>query len=211
LGAAAGHSNTESNCFEQTTINFLAHLIYLLLYRRLNPFINSLERCVKRVIILASTIITLALCACTNLAFEKDVKTATVKDALFETISELDTAAFDAFNTCSSSDQLQKHASYFAPDVEFYHDNGGVTWTRDTMLANTQKYVCGKFRRELIPGSLKVFPIKDFGAIAQGTHQFCQFDTGKCDGLADFVIVWRDKDNKWEMTRVLSYGHRANK
>ena len=31
--------------------------------------------------------------------------------------------------------------------VEFYHDTGGVTWTRQDMIANTEKYVCGKFRR----------------------------------------------------------------
>jgi Domain of unknown function (DUF4440) len=160
---------------------------------------------------LASIVIITALSACTTFASEKQANLLPVKETLFETISALDNAAFDAFNHCSSAEQLEKHANYFAPDVEFYHDNGGVTWTRDAMLANTQKYVCGKFRRELIPGSLKVFPIKDFGAIAQGTHRFCQFDTGNCDGLADFVIVWRNKDDQWSMTRVLSYGHRESK
>ena len=150
-----------------------------------------------------------ALSACASAVAENKAEAVVTSDALFETISALDAAAFDAFNRCDSSEQLQKHASYFAPDVEFYHDNGGVTWTRDAMLANTQKYVCGKFRRELIPGSLKVSPVKDFGAIAQGTHRFCQFATGNCDGLADFVIVWRDQGGSWNMTRVLSYGHRS--
>ena len=130
--------------------------------------------------------------------------------ALFETISALDTAVFDSFNRCSAPDQLQKHASYFAPDVEFYHDTGGVTWTRQAMLANTEKFVCGNFRRELLSGSFRVFPIKDFGAIAQGVHRFCQFKTDECEGLADFVIVWRNQGGKWEITRVLSYGHRPN-
>jgi hypothetical protein len=132
-------------------------------------------------------------------------------DALFDRISALDTAVFDAFNHCSAPEQLQLHASYFAPDVEFYHDKGGVTWTRDAMIANTAKNVCGHFRRELVPGSLKVYPIKDFGAIEQGVHRFCQFDTGDCDGIADFVIVWRRQGDKWQITRVLSYGHRPNK
>jgi len=35
-------------------------------------------------------------------------------------------------------------------------------------LPNTKNHVCGQFRRELIPGSLQVFPIKDYGAIEQG-------------------------------------------
>jgi hypothetical protein len=130
-------------------------------------------------------------------------------DPLFATVSALDTAVFDAFNHCSVPAQLRKHASYFAPDIEFYHDNGGVTWTRKEMLARTAQNVCGHFRRELVAGSLQVFPIKDFGAIEQGVHRFCQFDTGKCDGIANFVIVWRHQGDAWQITRVLSYGHQG--
>ena len=129
---------------------------------------------------------------------------------LFTQIAQLDSEAFDAFNRCSDPAQLQKHAGYFDANVEFYHDTGGVTWTRDAMLANTAKYVCGNFTRELVPGTLKVYPIKDFGAIAQGAHRFCQAASGKCEGLADFAIVWRHENGKWRITRVLSYGHRAS-
>ncbi|GAB2501317.1 serine hydrolase [Arenimonas alkanexedens] len=131
-------------------------------------------------------------------------------EALAATIAALDEAAFDAFNHCDQAGQLEKYASYFAPEVEFYHDQGGVTWTRDEMIANTEKFVCGNFRRERVPGSLRVYPIKDFGAIEQGAHTFCQFDSGKCEGIADFLIVWRLRDDRWEATRVLSYGHREN-
>jgi Domain of unknown function (DUF4440) len=143
-------------------------------------------------------------------AGEKATPIPATAEVLLTKISALDSAAFDAFNHCSEPGQLKKHAGYFAKNVEFYHDTGGVTWDRKTMLANTAKFVCGKFRRELIEGSLKVYPIKDFGAIEQGAHRFCQFDTGRCEGLADFVIVWRLHAGKWEMTRVLSFGHRAN-
>ena len=131
-------------------------------------------------------------------------------EVLYTTVAELDAAAFDAFNQCSEPAQLAKHGDYFAEDVEFYHDNGGVTWSRDEMLANTRKYVCGNFRRELVPGSLKVHPIKDFGAIALGSHRFCQFASGKCEGIADFTMIWRHKDGAWLITRVLSYGHRPS-
>ncbi|MES2071286.1 MAG: nuclear transport factor 2 family protein [Pseudomonadota bacterium] len=132
-------------------------------------------------------------------------------DPLFTQISALDSAVFEAFNQCSVPGQLQKHAGYFTADVEFYHDTGGVTWSRDAMLANTEKYVCGNFRRELVPGSLRVFPIKGFGAIALGSHRFCQFASGQCEGLADFTIVWRQQESQWQITRVLSYGHRPGK
>lgn len=130
------------------------------------------------------------------------------QEQLTTTVAALDSDVFDAFNRCAEQEQLAKHASYFDNDVEFYHDNGGVTWNRDDMLANTEKFACGNFRRELIPGTLKVFPIKGFGAIAQGTHRFCQFKTGECDGLADFTMVWREQAGAWQLTRVLSYGHR---
>lgn len=128
-------------------------------------------------------------------------------DPLFVKIAALDAAVFDAFNHCSRPGELDRHASYFAPDVEFYHDNGGVTWTREAMLANTAKNVCGHFRRERVEGSLEVFPIRGFGAIEQGVHRFCPFDTGKCDGIARFVVVWRQRGDAWQITRVLSYGH----
>jgi hypothetical protein len=129
--------------------------------------------------------------------------------ALTDEISALDSKVFDAFNHCSEPGRLDEHAGYFSPDVEFYHDTGGVTWTRDEMIANTRKYVCGNFTRELVPGTLKVYPVKDFGAISQGVHRFCQLASGQCEGLADFVIVWRQQAGQWRITRVLSYGHRA--
>ncbi|HUR88884.1 MAG TPA: nuclear transport factor 2 family protein [Ramlibacter sp.] len=127
---------------------------------------------------------------------------------LFDEISALDKASFDAFNRCADPAQSERYASYFAPDIEFYHDNGGVTWTRDEMMASTRKYACGNYTRQLVPGTLKVYPVKGFGAISQGTHEFCQTATGKCEGTAEFVMIWRKTDGRWLVTRTLSYGHR---
>ena len=124
------------------------------------------------------------------------------------TIAALDTAVFDAFNHCADPAQLQAHAAHFAADVEFYHDTGGVTWTREAMIANTAKHACGHYTRELVAGSMQVYPVKDFGAIARGVHRFCRVDTGRCEGEADFTIVWHQLDDRWQISRVLSYGHR---
>ncbi len=77
------------------------------------------------------------------------------------------------------------------------------------MLANTKKYVCGNYRRALVAGSLRVYPVKDFGAIEVGVHRFCNISDNKCEGQADFTIVWQHAQGKWRITRVLSYGHRA--
>lgn len=135
-------------------------------------------------------------------------KSAASADALAKTVSRLDSELFDAFNHCDAPGELQKHSGYLAKDLEFYHDKGGVTWTRAAYLANTKKNVCGHFRRELVPGSLEIFPIKDFGAIEQGWHKFCDLKTDQCFGEAEFLIVWRHLEGKWEATRIFSYGHR---
>jgi hypothetical protein len=158
---------------------------------------------------IAAAAAVLAFCAARSFAPpSSDVRAPESGGLLFDVISALDAEVFDAFNTCAVPGRLQRHADYLSPDVEFYHDTGGVTWNRQEMLANTERYVCGNFRRELVPGSLRVYPVKDFGAIAQGVHRFCQFKSGTCEGAAHFVIVWRKASGKWSITRVLSYGHR---
>ena len=130
------------------------------------------------------------------------------------TVAALDAAAFDAFNHCDAPGQLDRYAGFFAPDVEFYHDLGGVTWTRDAMIAQTRANVCGKFQRELVPGTLKVWPIKGYGALARGEHRFCHYKPGgaihPCEGQAEFTILWRHHENAWTITRAFSYGHGSN-
>lgn len=96
---------------------------------------------------------------------------------------------------------------FFSPDVEFYHDTGGVTWDRASMIENTKKYVCGHYTRKLVADSFKAYPIKDFGVITEGEHKFCQNGTQKCEGKADLVMIWSNTNDKWEVTRVFSFGH----
>jgi Domain of unknown function (DUF4440) len=58
-------------------------------------------------------------------------------NALTRTISALDARVFDAYNRCD----LAAFASYFVPKVEFYHDTGGATFDRKTVVDNTRKYI----------------------------------------------------------------------
>ena len=126
-------------------------------------------------------------------------------DALFLRIESLDRALFDAFNRCD----LAKLSSYFAPDMEFYHDKDGVTWSRDKFIGDVKNNVCGKFRRELVAGTLEVFPIGQYGAVYSGTHRFCQFGANKCEGIGRFMHIWQNKAGDWKITRVISYDHKA--
>ncbi|NML93347.1 nuclear transport factor 2 family protein [Novosphingobium olei] len=126
-------------------------------------------------------------------------------DPLTARIRALDAQVFDAYNRCD----LPTFSGYFDPKLAFYHDNGGATFDRDAMVDGVRKYICGKVRRELIASSFRVYPIKDYGAIEEGEHRFCDLATGKCDGIAKFVMVWAWRDETWQITNVLSYGHRA--
>ena len=128
---------------------------------------------------------------------------------LYTTLEALDTAVFDSFNHCNDPLQLARHAAYFDAAVEFYHDTGGVTFSRAAMLANTAAHACGKYTRERVPGTLQVHPLPGHGALTVGEHRFCNTGGTRCQGRASFTMVWQQHDNRWQVTRVLSYGHRS--
>lgn len=47
---------------------------------------------------------------------------------------------------------------------------------------------------DLVPGSMEVYPIKDYGAIETGLHRFCHEDNGKQDcGTFKFLPAWQKK------------------
>jgi len=58
----------------------------------------------------------------------------------------LDAALFDSYNKCD----LDRFASFFVDDVEFYHDQGGVTLGKTTLTDSVKKNICGKVTRELV-------------------------------------------------------------
>lgn len=58
---------------------------------------------------------------------------------------------------------------------------------------------------------MKVYSIKNFGAIEIGTDRFYRTSTGeteKLNGAYEFIHVWRkDSTGKWKLSRVISYRH----
>lgn len=130
---------------------------------------------------------------------------------LFETIARLDGAIFDAFN----AHDLERLMSMFTDDLEFYDDGDGVglndyRQTKDDfqkMFANIPD-----MRRDLVPGSLEVYPIKGHGALKIGQHRFCHKEDGKDDcGTFKFAMIWRKTGESWKLSRVISYGHKPPK
>lgn len=137
-----------------------------------------------------------------------DYDPAAASGPLFDTVEALDTAFFDAFNRCADPAQLQRHAEQLDPALEFYHDKGGASFGSAKYLADVKANVCGKFERKLVPGTLRVYPIPGFGAIALGVHVFCPFASGRCEGAGDFFAVWQQVGERWRVTRMISYAHR---
>ena len=129
------------------------------------------------------------------------------QEELNKAITALDAGLFDAYNKCD----LEKFATYFTENVEFYHDQGGVTLGRAALTESVKKNICGKVTRELVPGTLQVFYMKGYGAIEMGVHRFHHPGQEDTEGVGEgrFVHLWQYKDGAWKITRVLSYDHHA--
>jgi ketosteroid isomerase-like protein len=123
---------------------------------------------------------------------------------LYDTIKAQDAAVFDAFNHCD----IAKLGTYFADNVEFYHDHDGLSTGKAAFLDAVQKNVCGKFTRVLVPSSLEVYPLPGYGALEIGIHQFHHADPASPTGQGQFVHIWQKQaDGHWQLTRVISYNH----
>ena len=116
-----------------------------------------------------------------------------------------DSALFAAFNRRD----LTKLKTFFTPDLEFYQDNEGVATYAQTMKDFGAMFgQSAPITRTLIAGSVGVYPIKSYGAIETGRHQFCHVESGKDDcGTFTFVHIWRKTKTGWKIARVVSYGH----
>jgi ketosteroid isomerase-like protein len=126
---------------------------------------------------------------------------------LNKVVTALDAALFDSYNHCD----LERFASFFTEDVEFYHDHGGVTLGKEKLTDSIKKNICGKVTRELVPGSLQVHLMKGYGAVEIGVHRFHHpgHDETEPVGEGKFIHLWQYKNGAWKITRVISYDHQT--
>ena len=130
------------------------------------------------------------------------------QDELNKAITALDAALFDAYNKCD----LAKFGSLIDENVEFYHDQGGITLGRAALVDSVKKNICGTTSRELVAGTLQIFYMKGIGALEMGTHRFHHPGHPEIgDGEGKFVHLWQYKDGAWKVTRVFSYDHHGVK
>ncbi len=127
-------------------------------------------------------------------------------EAPFKIIQSLDNDLFDAYNHCD----LQKFGSLLAEDLEFYHDITGLSRGRQATVKAVKDNICGKVTRELVPGTLQVYPIAHYGAVEIGAHRFHHPGKDSVDvGEAKFIMLWQNQDGAWKITRVISFDHHS--
>lgn len=139
-----------------------------------------------------------------SVAQDQDVKNLlTQKNDLF----------WKAYNKCDIAGMEE----FLAKDIEFYHDKGGIVKSSQNLSNDLRQGLCrnekNELRREAVPGSLEIFPLKDngdiYGALMTGEHLFYLLGehSEKLDGRAKFSHLWLKKDGEWKMHRVISYDH----
>ena len=139
---------------------------------------------------------------------------ATARPGLADEIRQADAELFRAFDTCAV-DTVRR---YVADDFEMVHDKGGIVATSGAQFVQETVDKCKRqaegtdflSTRKLVPGTLKVYPIQQDGAIATGTHTFYAVKAGEPDRLTEtgqFTVFWKQVDGQWKMVRALSYDH----
>jgi hypothetical protein len=124
---------------------------------------------------------------------------------LYKKIEHMDSVMFNAFNTHN----LPVLKSVFAENLEFYHDKGGLSNYASSMQSFETVFKNNPdLHRELVKGTLEVYPIPGYGAVEMGEHRFSHVENGKeLVAVFKFTHIWQLKDNEWKVTRVVSVGH----
>ena len=120
---------------------------------------------------------------------------------LYEQIQSMDKTFFDAYNSCD----LKKQEEIYSDNIEFFHDKGGLINSKSEIIQGTQKNICGKVTRYLIPGSIEVYPINNYGAVEIGFHRFYNNQEPDAESKpSKFIIIWKKENEKWKISKVVS-------
>ena len=135
----------------------------------------------------------------------QEKKVAPTPLELYKEIERADSILFQAFNR----QDMATFKAMFTKDLEWFQDNGGLIPYKTIFenFGNTFKNE-NKLSRVLVKESLEVHPLKDYGAIETGSHQFRHCENGKEEvGTFKFLMIWNKKDGQWKISRVVSYDH----
>ncbi|MFN5425530.1 MAG: nuclear transport factor 2 family protein [Bacteroidota bacterium] len=150
-------------------------------------------------------LLTFTICASSFAQSQNERKVVTTQIELFNKVANLDSSLFTAYN----SKNLDLMKTYFTKDLEWYQDNGGLI-DFEKVFSNFQSIFNRDYdlKRKLIRESLEVHPIENYGAIEIGKHQFKHVENGKLEiGTFKFVMIWKNNNGNWKISRVISYDH----
>lgn len=141
---------------------------------------------------------------------------STASTAIEREILALDSLLFDeAFNRCN----LSVLENILATDLEFYHDQSGITYGRSAFIEGLRNNICSidyRPERRLVENSLTVYPLlragEIYGIIQNGSHEFWAHD-GQTKpyktSIAQFSNLWLRENGRWVLKRVFSFDHQA--
>jgi hypothetical protein len=119
---------------------------------------------------------------------------------LYDSIVHMDSVWEDSYNNC----RLDVQGQLISDDLEFYHDQTGVMTSKKALIEALKNNICGKVNRELLKGSIEVYPINNYGAVEMGYHRFHNKTENVTGGYARFILIWHHENGQWKITRVVS-------
>ena len=159
----------------------------------------------------------LLLCSIGLLLFGTAEAQVDKSSELFKTLKAKDSILFKiGFNKC----EVDRSAELMFDDLEFYHDKGGITNSKEEFVHTMNSGICRpnnpeKVYRHLVEESLDVFPMYNndelYGALQNGIHYFSTDENTtyeQSNNYALFSHLWLiDEDGNWKIKRVISYNH----
>jgi len=119
---------------------------------------------------------------------------------LYDTIVYLDSIFFNAYNTCD----MELQSEFYSEKIEFYHDLGGLSTSKQDILTAIKNNICDKVTRERLKESIEVYPIANYGAVEIGLHRFHNKVEGSTSDPSKFIIFWQNMNGRWIVTKVVS-------
>lgn len=116
-------------------------------------------------------------------------------------VEAMDSIFFAAYNNC----KMAVMDSIFSDNIEFYHDQGGLSTSKSELMLALKNNICGKVTRHLLAGSIEVYPIANYGAVEMGVHRFHNSQEKENPiRYSKFVHIWKKEASGWKLTRVIS-------
>lgn len=166
-----------------------------------NFFVTAIGGTIAGLLIMITIASLITSCATTGQNSKQPESYQPENKELYNTISRLDSVFWKAYNECDMNTQ----ARLYSENIEFYHDQAGLINSRQMILDATEANICGKIQRDIVKGTLEVYPLPGYGAVEIGMHTFRDLDNGgQPSRPGKFITIWQQKGSEWTITRVVS-------